>query len=181
MPTITINLGQRPTREIAKNPIRCVAVYNKVQRAVAFVIFNRIPDKESGDIIMEIRSGFGDWGRRREVLLLSGKLGVKLRVLFQRKGRQRFIDGLFPEQPVKENIETGDRFNLNYSACVTNFVNEMKYKRSIAPSRTCEAGSHSLFARFLGISGHKKMLSVKLATCFTDSSWNKYFQKRNKK
>jgi len=91
------------------------------------------------------------------------------------------IDGLFPEQPVKENIETGDRFNFNYSACVINFVNEMKYMRSITPSRLYEAYSHSLFARFLGISRHKEMLSVKLAMCFTDSSWSKYFQKETKK
>ena len=53
--------------------------------------------------------------------------------------------------------------------------------RGTAPSRLLEVYNHLPFSRFLGFSGHKEMLSVKLAMCFMDSSWRKYVQKGIKK
>jgi len=154
MPAITVDLRQVQLREIAKNhTIWCIAAYNKVQ-STPFVLFNRIPDIESRDVRMEIRTRFRNWGWQRKMFLCSGKLSVKLRVLCQWKRRQ-MINGHCPEQWVEENIETGRFFNLNYIACVINFVHKMKYMRSVAPSRQCELYSHPFFVHFLGISGHK--------------------------
>jgi len=89
--------------------------------------------------------------------------------------------GLCPKQPVEENIEAGRILNLNYSMYVINFVNWMKYMEGTAPSRFVEVYNHASFSRFLGFSGHKKILSFRFFMYFMGSSWKKHVQKGNKK